>query len=90
MKAGKQDLSERFLKKALEITHKCIGEFNPLAAEIYEKMREFYIKYEDYEKAVFNAKKSLAINLNIHGEHSVKVAKSYRGVGIAHFYKKEN
>ena len=48
MKAGKQDLSERYLKKALEIVSKCIGEFNPLTAEIYEKMREFYIKYEDY------------------------------------------
>jgi hypothetical protein len=53
-------------------------------------LREFYIKYEDYLKAVFNAKKSLAINLNIHGEHSIKVAQSYRGVGIAHFHNKEN
>lgn len=39
---------------------------------------------------MFNAKKCLAINLNMHGEHSIKVAESYKGVGIAQFYHKEN
>ncbi len=41
-------------------------------------MKIFYIKYQAYDKAILHAKKSLAISLNIHGEHSMQSGFGYR------------
>ena len=66
-----------------------MGEFNPLGGQIFKNLSEFYMKYEVHEKAVFNAKKRLAISLNINGEHSIETALSYKMVGEAHHGNRE-
>ncbi len=89
MKSGRQELSERYLKKGVETATKWIGEFQPVSGEIYCQLREFYIKFEDYEKGVFNGKKSLAIRLNILGEYNIETGESYKGLGVAQMKNKE-
>ena len=88
MKSGRQELSERYLKKGVETATKWIGEFQPVSGEIYCQLREFYIKFEDYEKGVFNGKKSLAIRLNILGEYNIETGESYKGLGVAQMKNK--
>ncbi|MCD4707330.1 MAG: tetratricopeptide repeat protein [Candidatus Sabulitectum sp.] len=85
--SARYDESDAYLKKALSICQKTLGEKHQSTAQIYDTIGMLLLRTGLCDAALVNHEKALAIREELFGENHSAMAESFNNIGIVHLYK---